>query len=419
MVDGGEERGAMVLDIDGQRRTDTHLPRMRKKRCSGSRFSPKLAGRLAVLMVLAVSLETCRVEAWQWSDFSAWTMGGGGEGSSAPSPPSDSTGGRTFTFAEVSAMRVRDLKWHLARRHGFGADEIGRMIDKKDLIEALAIEEEKARIKAGRHRKRRRVQSSVLWSLAAVAAAICWPLIRQAIDIVHVNAVVYYDRKCYEVGVCREHRSLLAAAGFMCMFAIDALQLWLSISITLSWFVRRRWWFFPTPNLPVRPGQFMGEEVAKSQAGNYGINVGPMVLTWLMRYVHSKIESWTGRALVRAQREHRKRQRDAETSQERAARKEAKRVAKEHEAEQQALWEAAAAAASAAEARSATARTDPHHNSLSRPAATLDRVESEHAPLHQQMPRADVAPTRIPISAAHEEFLSQLEEMSSPLDELD
>lgn len=399
----------LELELDGQPITDAQG--MKKRRSSFSRFSPKLAGWLAVLVVFSLSLgrrTPCCVEAWAWSDFSPWTMGGGEVGSAA-SATSDVA--RTFTFAEVSAMRVRDLKWHLARRHGYGADEIGRMIDKKDLIEALAIEEEKARIKADQQRKRRRVQSSVLWSLAAVAVAICWPLIRQGIDIVHVNAVVYYDRKRYEVGVCREHRSLLAAVGFLCMFAIDALQLWLSISITLSWFVRRRWWFFPTPNLPLRPGQFMGEDVAKSQAGSYGINVGPMILTWLMRFVHSKIESWTGRALVRAQREQRKRQRDAETSQERAARKEAKRIAREHEA--------AAAAAAATDARSAAARTDALNSSPSRRAAALDGVQADPSPLRPQMPKTDVGPPRIPISAAHEEFLSQLEEMASPLDELD
>jgi hypothetical protein len=401
---------------------------MKKKRSSSLRLSKGLMGWLAVLLVFSLSLGSHSprhflvVEAWEWSDLPAWTFGGGGEGggeggAATTSAASDSTGGRTFTFAEVSVMRVRDLKWHLARRHGYGADEIGRMIDKKDLIEALAIEEEKARIKAGRQRKRRRVQSSVLWSLAAVAVAICWPLIRQGIDIVHVNAAVYYDRKRYEVGVCREHRSLLAAVGFLCMFVIDALQFWLSISITLSWFVRRRWWFFPTPNLPLRPGQFMGEEVAKSQAGSYGINVGPMILTWLMRYVHSKIESWTGRALVRAQRKQRKKQRDAETTQERAARKEAKRVAKEHEAEPAALREAAGVAA-AAEARSAAARNDDH-SSFAPPAGPLDGTVPENSSLRQRVPMADAEPTRIPISAAHEEFLSQLEEISSPLDELD
>jgi hypothetical protein len=395
---------------------DTHLVRMRKKRPSSPRLSKGLMGWLAVLLVFSLSLGSdpprhSVVEAWEWSDLPAWTFGGGG-GEGGTAAASDSTGGRTFTFAEVSVMRVRDLKWHLARRHGYGADEIGRMIDKKDLIEALAIEEEKARIKVDRQRKRRRVQSSVLWSLAAVAVAICWPLIRQGVDIVHVNAAVYYDRKRYEVGVCREHRSPLAAAGFVCMLVIDGLQFWLSISITLSWFVRRRWWFFPTPNLPLRPGQFMGEEVAKSQAGSYGINVGPMILTWLMRYVHSKIESWTGRALVRAQREQRKKQRDAETTQERAARKEAKRVAKENEAEQVALREAAA------EARPAAARNDDY-SSFSPPAGPLDGMVPENSSLRQRVPMADAEPTRIPVSAAHEEFLSQLEEISSPLDELD
>lgn len=64
----------------------------------------------------------------------------------------------------------------------------------------------------------------------------------------------------------------------------------------------------------------MGQEVANSSAGNYGINMGGMALTWAMRFLHGKLELWTGKAMSAA---HRK-----QSSLEKAKRKEAKRKAK-------------------------------------------------------------------------------------------
>jgi hypothetical protein len=334
-----------------------------------------------------------KVPAWNWSDYL------GGSRPRSKSSGADASGS-TFSLEEISAMRVRDIKWHLGRRHGFGADEVGRILDKKELVEVLAVEEEKARIRYEGEAKRRRVQSSILWSLTAVAVVICWPLIRHAYDVVSVNVVVYTDRKRYEADVCREYRCIAAAIGFLCMLVLDALQLWLSLSVALSWFVRKSWWFFPTPSLPLRPGQFMGEEVAKSQVGSYGINVGPMVLTWAMRFVHSKIEAWTGRALVRAQKEQRRREREAETPREREARKEAKRAARQQAAERQAA-------------------RDPG-TSVQAPA----RAESPRwmDPMQETSGVAPTDPSPMPgtSSQSHKDFLREIDEhVVSPLDDLD
>ena len=87
-------------------------------------------------------------------------------------------------------------------------------------------------------------------------------------------------------------------------------------------------YFFPTPNLAVRPAQFMGEQIAKSKASKYGMNVGPMVVTWIMRFVYTRVETYTGQALSHAYQKQRRAARQWESPEDRAARKAAKKAAK-------------------------------------------------------------------------------------------
>uniref|UniRef100_A0A7S3L4R6 Uncharacterized protein n=1 Tax=Amphora coffeiformis TaxID=265554 RepID=A0A7S3L4R6_9STRA len=92
--------------------------------------------------------------------------------------------------------------------------------------------------------------------------------------------------------------------GVTLMFIIDLLQAWLTISILLSWVMRSKY-FFPTPNIPIRPAQFMGGPAEKA-FGGYGINIGSMLVTWGLRFAHAQIEYYTGRALLAAQKKRKK-----------------------------------------------------------------------------------------------------------------
>ena len=326
----------------------------------------------------------CR--AWEWSDYLVGVPGGGDNSSHSPT--------MYFAMDEIGAMRVRDLKWHLTRRHGYGADEVGRILDKKELIEALAFEEEKARLKEQAQVRRIAMQRGIGTAVLAVLVVLCWPLIRHGYEILEINVVVYMDRKRHEAFVCRELQSVEASLWFGLMLVLDLLQLWLSISVALSWFVRRRSKFlFPTPSLPLRPAQLLGGPLAQSAAGQYGINVGPMVVTWVMRWIHSRLEAWTGRALVRARQAQRRRARETETAEERAARKEAKKRSKE----------------AMAEGFAASSLDGPVRPSTSK----------QSAPTSWMQPHDDEVVDRGSTSATHQAFLQQIEEYASPLDDLD
>jgi hypothetical protein len=224
-------------------------------------------------------------------------------------------------------MRVRDLKYRLSRTHGYSADELGRILDKKELIQALAFEEHKERQKSQDKLKRFVLMRGILFSVIAVVLVWCWPILKHVWEVAAINFVVYTDRKRHEVRRCFELKSKLGMVGVLLMAIFDVLQVWLSTSVILSWFMSSKY-FFPMPNISVKPAQFMGTQVSNGPMGQYGLNVGPMVLTWGMRFVYGRIEAWAGRQFALAHREQRNEARQYESTEDRASRKAARKVAK-------------------------------------------------------------------------------------------
>ena len=73
-------------------------------------------------------------------------------------------------------MRVRDLKRRLTRQHGYSAEEVAKMLDKKELIHALAFEEEKLRLDQEELVKRRLVKRGILTAIITILVIMFWPL---------------------------------------------------------------------------------------------------------------------------------------------------------------------------------------------------------------------------------------------------
>ena len=88
-------------------------------------------------------------------------------------------------------MRVRDIKRRLARQHGYGADEIAKMIDKKELINALSYEEHRAEQKETARKKRVAMRRSIIVALICVIAVLFKPLFAHLFEVASVNFVVY------------------------------------------------------------------------------------------------------------------------------------------------------------------------------------------------------------------------------------
>ena len=98
---------------------------------------------------------------------------------------------KTLNIVEISEMRARDIKRRLARSHGYGVDELSRMLDKKELINTLSFEEHKAYQKEADRRKWIRFKNTVIYTCAAILIVMFWPLLRQAFEAASVTFVVY------------------------------------------------------------------------------------------------------------------------------------------------------------------------------------------------------------------------------------
>lgn len=282
------------------------------------------------------------VSAWEWTDY----IVGGGDTNTDDSEE----GGRNsfLTDAEISDLRVRDLKRRLARSHGYGADELARMLDKKELIAALIKEETILRKKHQNKQRRKVFWRGIYVAVLCVVAVVGWPLWIQVSEVTAVNWQVYYDRKLHEIKQCIEFRSVKGTIGVLLLGVLDALRFWLSMTVLMSWVLSsespHRKYMFPIPSIPIRPGQFMGEKIANGPMGRYGMNIAPMAITWSMGYVRSKLEYWTGKALSKSAKIRRREARSNESEEERKARKAAKKEAKraareEQERKQQEAWQ--------------------------------------------------------------------------------
>ena len=97
----------------------------------------------------------------------------------------------TLSIVEISDMRVRDIKRRLTREHGYGADEIARMLDKKELINALSFEEHKTEQRESGRKKRVAFRRSIIVALICVIVVIFRPLFQHAWEVLCVNVEVY------------------------------------------------------------------------------------------------------------------------------------------------------------------------------------------------------------------------------------
>ncbi len=104
---------------------------------------------------------------------------------------SSSSINNSLTIVEISSMRVRDIRRRLSRQHGYGADEIAVMLDKKELINALAFEEHKAMQKERDRKKRVALRRSIIVALLCVIFVMFKGLFIHAFEVASINFVVY------------------------------------------------------------------------------------------------------------------------------------------------------------------------------------------------------------------------------------
>ena len=102
---------------------------------------------------------------------------------------------KTLNIVEISDLRARDIKRRLARAHGYDPSELARLIDKKELINALSFEEHKVYLQELDRVKWIRFKTTMIYSCLAVMVVMFWPLLKHAYEVACVNFVVYTGEK--------------------------------------------------------------------------------------------------------------------------------------------------------------------------------------------------------------------------------
>lgn len=140
--------------------------------------------------------------------------------------------------------------------------------------------------------------------------------------------------------------------GLLLVFVVDILRFWLSLSVLLSWVMKSKY-FFPVPRIPIRPAELIatasGNSGGAGPLGNYGLNVGPMLISWLFRFVNGRLEQFIGKALSDANKREKKKKRAEKKANEKReaaiAKEERRAVRKARKKEKEVLKKAADAAA--------------------------------------------------------------------------
>lgn len=98
---------------------------------------------------------------------------------------------KVLSLSEISALRVREIQRKLQRQHGYGADEIHQILDKKVLVNALAYEEHKVCEREEEWKRKVMVRRSIFLALVCVILVMFRPLLEHVWEVAHINFVVY------------------------------------------------------------------------------------------------------------------------------------------------------------------------------------------------------------------------------------
>ena len=122
------------------------------------------------------------------------------------------------------------------------------------------------------------------------------------------------DKRTHEAGRCRELKSFKGFFGILLLSLVEGLHFWLTVSVILSWVMTSKY-FFPIPSVAVRPAALLAGASGMGGGNNplagYGINIGPMVVTFCLRFVKGRIEMWMGRVLDKANRQQKSDRKEA------------------------------------------------------------------------------------------------------------
>mmetsp|Transcript_3615 Transcript_3615/g.4096 ORF Transcript_3615/g.4096 Transcript_3615/m.4096 type:complete len:424 (+) Transcript_3615:45-1316(+) len=349
----------------------------RKKSCTITRSSSSI--KYLILCLLLMNLP--RSDAFRLMD---WVDG------ETPAQHKNDDCAKVLSLSEISDLRVREIQRKLQRQHGYGSDEVHRILDKKELVNSLAYEEHKVCEREEEWKRKVMVRRSIFLALVCVILVMFRPLLEHVWEVAHINFVVYTDKKTYEIGRCREMESLKGAFGILLMSLVECLQFWLSISVILSWVMTSKY-FFPVPSISISPAAMLASAAGTGGGNNplarYGVNVGPMVITFCLRFIKGRIEKWMGTVLSEANRRQKRERKAARKEREKMEAQDAKQERKDARARRRAERELRRQAGEDTKSDTISSTTDSEVQHMEQTAASVDKHHNDIMPNGDEMSR--------------------------------
>jgi hypothetical protein len=208
----------------------------------------------------------------------------------------------TIVFAlndnELRLLRTKDIKKILLEL-GIDRNEINKHLDKDELIALVQETIQKQVSQRDEDLKFHYYTKIAIYSLIIILITLFYK---------HILAIILstgqslwgdywiFTEKFKLVRQCIKYRILLALLAISTSCIIDVAIPLIHISTLLSWVIPSssflRQYLFPTPHFPISPHSILG------RGPTTGLNIGPMVFLWVLKYSKDKLENFAAGKIV-------------------------------------------------------------------------------------------------------------------------
>ena len=209
-----------------------------------------------------------------------------------------SGGGELLTETELRLLRAKDLRKILFDL-GFSQNEVRRHIDKNELIGLiLAAFQSRKDSRSAELNHLFLLRTSFIAFLVVLAVVFHKQLLHALVAAIRYiwGEHWMFQEKFRLIRKSVKYRLFLAGSCLVLSCFIDCIIPLINLSTLLSWFVPSdsliRNYLFPSPYIPLSPSSALGT------GSTMGLNVGPMLMLWILKILKNKLENSAAEQLL-------------------------------------------------------------------------------------------------------------------------
>jgi hypothetical protein len=171
----------------------------------------------------------------------------------SPGPPPEAD------LLVAGSLKPREIKRLLQKRHGYTPQAVAKLMLKDELVEALVAEENAAWARAGARAYAEEGGALGLFSLdrwerwyagnTPLAVALLVALLTAVLfatplyQTLNFQLSLWYDRRQHQCSRAYRAGSVVGVAGIFLLAALDAVKVWMRVTIGLGWVTPRRYYW--------------------------------------------------------------------------------------------------------------------------------------------------------------------------------